>query len=905
MSKAKIIIIILSVALLSGGIWFGYSYFSKSLVIVEHPFDAIPDNNAFIMEFSSGAAMEKFLESDVEFLPVLFDKANNDSLFSVFQDLGDKMSDNPDFGGIWNSSKLYFSAHFMGLDDFSYLITVYSKSAVKSEVLKSFLETYGQVSKVDMEGAEVFVLNPLGTNIKVYVSQNKGVTTISLQSSLMQKVIFLLQKGVLASDDPMISRLIKMSGQGDAHLYINHDFFYRFLSQYAPNYRENVKLFNNLAARSEFDIRFQNNFLLLAGYSIFLDSTETYSKVLAENSSIAVTHFNILPINTLFLAYQGAGNYEKFYHSMQHFGSGNKNLSVSDLEQKFDFNVEENILPWINGEVSFCITSGPGGISDNSFSVLTTTDIKEAWQQLNKIADNADLNNNQIPDTLNYRAYPIRKIDIPYFVPAIFGNQFSSLSNTYITEIDNYIIIANSQAGLKRFIDLHLIGQNLSSKSDFESFSQYRSSKMNLYFYFDLKYYNSFYKSFLGEKLDTLFQSIELNPNNFDFLSLEISAEDNGAYTSLVLSSKANSENEEMMPISWQVALDADIQGEPFIFTNHNDGKREMLIFDSQNFLYRIDEEGKLQWKIPIQEAPMSNISVVDFYKNGKFQYIFNSANYLYLIDLNGNRVDQFPFKLPATAIGSMSLMDYDGKNDYRVLIPLVDGKLHNFTLERKPTPGWEEPVFDRKYISPVEHYRLGSKDFLLFEDTLGNVVFANRRGESRIEAKLAFTNNPKTDFFIAGKGNNSRLITTDLLGRIIQIDGEGNVEKTSFSELSPNHIFQYCDYDFDGHKDYVFYDNHKLTIYDSDKELIFDTVLVDFEIDKILSIEMNTFDSISLILHNRIDNSLVFITTSGKVINSKEFISKKSFLIEEATNNKFLRLITINKRIVSNFLIK
>lgn len=906
MSKVKIVIIISSILVVFALGWFAYTTFSKTLAVVNHPFDAIPDNNAFIIEFETGQKISTIIESDTGFITKLFGTTAKDSVFGSLFQIAKALNSKEDFSALWQNSKIYLSAHFMGLDRFDYLYTIYPAGNIGKDDWIMFLKKYGDARIVQFEGEDIVSFKINNQKINWYISINKGVVSIASNQILIQKVLFQLHDDNIISQNPSVARMIKMSGQGtNIHLYVNHDYFYRFLSQYASNYRQELKMFKAISDRSEFDVKIKNQLILLTGYSIFNDSIDSYTKIFATNKSVEVSQFSIIPSNTVFLYFQGAEDFKKYYSEVKKMKDTFKKSTKEDFERKYQFSIVNNILSWIKNEVSLCITSSGSGQSVNTYAVINSTDSKESVQQLQNIANRMDILNNQQPDTLVYRSYSIRKIDIPFFLSNIFGSAFNLISRTYFTNIGNQIIISDSKLALQQFIDSYLIGQNINSKSDFSSFNQYRSEKMNMYFYLDINAYNEYFHNYIDNNLDSLLSALNLKINGLGFVSVEISAEENGAFTSVILGSQNNITSDELMPVSWQEALDADIYGEPVMITNHSNNSREIVVFDVQNNLYRIDQEGKLQWKIPVLEKPMSTIEMVDFYKNGKYQYIFNTANYIYIIDLNGNRVENYPYKLPLSAIGSMSLMDYDNQLDYRVLIPLSDNKLHNFMLVQEPTPGWNEPDFSGAYLSPVRHYRLGTKDFLLLSDTTGNVVFANRRGEARIEAKLAFTNNYRTDFYKIGTGSQARLVTTDLLGRIIKIDNEGNVDKISLGDFSQNHLFLPVDFDLNGKSDYAFYDNNRLTIYNSDNNVIFDTLLASMYFDYIVPVSGVTTDSLKLVMHNSSDNSLVFVTSNGKIINKKEFYSTRNFIIEEATKNSLLRLITTNKRVVSNFLIK
>ncbi|MBN2745088.1 MAG: DUF3352 domain-containing protein [Bacteroidales bacterium] len=903
MGKIKIFLIVIALVLVSGLVWYGYSFYAKSTSQIKHTIDAIPENAAFIIEYKSMNDLNIFLKADTGLVSNFLGNQQIEKITSLIDLVTKSSHSNPALVAILQNSPVFVSSHFMGLDKFDYLFSIGQFGDLNLVDVESHLKEFGSVSKHSIDGSEVLVLIENASNNRFYVSINQGVLSVSQSSVLMQKVLFMLQNKVQPSNDALVAKMLKLGGQTQAHIYFNHLYFYRFVSQFAPNFREEVKKISAFAQLSEFDVVSKNDLLVMSGYSIFSDSNQSLCKVISRHSAVDVTHFKVLPINTVFLMYQSAKDWLP-YHLEKKAVFSTSSTSENSLLKEIGFSVENQLFSWVNGEVSLSASSTSNGGEFDFYSILSTTDGKEASQQLNLLADKADLHFNTVPDTTSYRGFKIRNIAVPQLLESLFGDMWSVFQNHYFVEIDQYIIFANSSESLKRYIDYFLLEQFLTENVNFKSFSNYRSSRMNLFFYADMAAFDGMFSSFFTIE-DSLKASIPQDALNVGFISLEVSGEENGAYTSIVVGSSQNKDLDASDNVGWQKALDANIYSNPYIMVNHQTNKREVLVFDNQNFLYRIGDNGHIHWKIPILEPPMSAVVMVDFYKNGKYQYIFNTANYIYVVDLNGNRVDNYPFKLPYSATGSLSLMDYDNRLDYRILIPLADGKLHNFTLDARPTEGWTLPEFSENHLTPVRHYRLGNKDFLLFADTLGNVVFANRRGESRMEAKLAFTNNPSTDFYQIKDNGLQKLITTDLLGRLIKIDANGNVEKSTLVEKGTKHFFLVKDFDFDGANDLVFVNDQKLSVYSLSGTLIFDSLYADVNIKAIFPINKVLSDSVSLLFLNESNKSIGFITPNGVISTLTDIRTDKSFLIDEATKNEKIRLLTSNNHILSNYLIK
>ena len=502
MSKVKVLIIAVVVIILGVGGFFGYQYFTRTIISVDHPFDAIPDNNAFIVEASSLDDLHKEVLADSSFITNLYFKNSSDSSANIWDLLSKEIENSQSLSTALRSSHVYISSHFMGLDKFHYLISMGIIQHFDVNDLTKLLQGKGSLTVHDFEGFDLYSFKANQTNKMVYFTFNKGMLSVSLHRPLIEKVIFTLKSDISISGEPIIARLIKMSGETPLNLYINYKYFYRFLSQFATDYRDEIKQMGLLAERSELDVQLLDNYLLMTGYSIYSDSMDAYFQQLRGMKPQPMSSLNIVPYNTMFLSYTGVDDYMDFYNKSIDFFNPKLAAKRQKMEDKYGFGVEKNILSWVNKEVTFCITGCDWkNSSDHSYVIVAVTDIKEANQQLAKIAEHVEEINNLPPDTISYRAYKIRKIAIPFFIPNIFGESFDNLSRAYYTTIGNNVVFAGSSASIKQFIDSYLVGKTLAEEPSFKDFSDNLSDKSNLFLYFNMKYYNRYFSHFLNSEV--------------------------------------------------------------------------------------------------------------------------------------------------------------------------------------------------------------------------------------------------------------------------------------------------------------------------------------------------------------------------------------------------------------------
>jgi len=188
----------------------------------------------------------------------------------------------------------------------------------------------------------------------------------------------------------------------------------------------------------------------------------------------------------------------------------------------------------------------------------------------------------------------------------------------------------------------------------------------------------------------------------------------------------------------WSVSVGSPVIAGPFLLTDHLSRTKQVLVQDKKYRIHLITCTGKVLWQRELDGPIMGGVQQVDRYKNGKLQMVLNTADRAYLIDRNGENVTGFPLDLPEKASAPLSVFDYDGRKDYRVLVPTVEARVLNFDIAGKATEGWTPPRTPAVCTLPVEHLRIRGKDHLLLVDRNGGITVLDRRAAPRYTPKLA-----------------------------------------------------------------------------------------------------------------------------------------------------------------------
>lgn len=87
-----------------------------------------------------------------------------------------------------------------------------------------------------------------------------------------------------------------------------------------------------------------------------------------------------------------------------------------------------------------------------------------------------------------------------------------------------------------------------------------------------------------------------------------------------------------------------------FTVTNCATGKKNTLRQNGDNSLSLVDHQAKQLWKISFP-GKICGVAEIDYYSNGKIQFLIPQGRQLHIIDRLGREVKQFPIALPSEAV--------------------------------------------------------------------------------------------------------------------------------------------------------------------------------------------------------------------------------------------------------------
>ena len=719
-----------------------------------------------------------------------------------------------------NNKNIFISGHVSGVKSTSLLFTTTNKE-IDYQKANTLLQTvFSDYKTTEKAYEKTKIINYSKGNNVICFAIHQGVLMIANSSILIEKSVRQFKSGKSLLSDLGFKKLLKTSDKDlDANIFINYSEFGKAISTFSGKIFSPVKSFNNFGSWAEVDLNIKNKGLMLNGFSMVNDSTNSYLNTFINEEAQPLSASTILPENTgmmLYLSFKSFASYypkfEKNLAQKQILYKHQKN--ILNINKKYNFTVESDFFSWIDKEICLFSTEGSSENYKENFGLaIQSSDIQKAKRGLKSIHNSTNSNSE-----IDYQNFKIKNLGLTNFFDLTLGQQFKWVTKSYYTILEDYVVFANSESNLKHIINSYLRGKTLVKNIPFNTFYNQFNNKSNFFFYNNFKKGSHLWNGFLNNELADLFTAQKDSLEKLGAIGLQINNQKKMFYTNIFLNYGGEKESQNLSLT--ECKLDTSYSLKPWIVTNHNTKEKEIIIQDNANKIYLISSIGKVIWKKQLNEKIVGNIQQVDRYKNNKLQYTFATTNKFHQIDRNGKDVQGYPVMLKASVTKGVTVLDYDKNRNYRIL--LTQGKnINNFNIEGILVKGWEFKSNAEIVVRP-QILQVAKKDYIITADQSGNIRALNRKGEDRIN--LNTTLPKKSSNFHIWKNNvlsNSGVLATDSLGTIHFVKLSDELETFTIKPLSKNYKMFFNDFNGDNVLDFVVHDDYKVEAFKTNKQII------------------------------------------------------------------------------------
>lgn len=707
-------------------------------------------------------------------------------------------------------------------------------------------------------------------------------------------------------NNPTFKEVKNTAGKNvDANIFINYQQLPAFFNHLTNTQKKDgLNIFSNLTDWSGLDLLIKKDELLFSGFTSTSDSTNKYLNLFRNQEPQSFEMLKIIPSAVTLIHHFGIENMNHYFSGLQKFiieqNSTESTLQkIENLDKVLKSDAEKSFILHIGSELALVsLATNASSFKDYSYAIIKSKNLQEIKSYLNKMATK----NSGSKYIKNYLDHAIYKINIQGFLPLIFGSSFEVIQGFSYTFIDHFLIIANSSSAIEKYIRLYKNGTTLNLDSDFINFSDKMAEKSNYYFYFNINRGLNLLEYFASKNVYNFLLENASIIKNYQSFGLQFSQQENGLFTNFALNYKPHtkSKNDGV----WQADLENEISGKLYHVNNHQNKNLFTIATDTQHQIYLFNHEGDRLWKHKMDGPLQSNIYEVDFYKNGKIQYLFNTKNSLYLIDVLGNSVSGYPHKLNVPATNGIALFDYSNNRDYRIVYAGTDKKIYNYNISGEEVSGWAQSSTTTFVKSEIQHLVGNNRDYILLADEQGTTRILSRLGKDRILFKTKFSKAKNSKFYVNSTNKKGLFLTTNSRGKLTYIASNGSLQYSDFGEYSANHFFIYEDFDHDGHKDFIYLDGKTLKIFNR-----FKAEILHHDFTSVIktppTIFKGTDGNCVLGVYSSTDQKINLFNKNGPIESAENIIGNTNFSITDILKNGSINLLIGSDKSIKNYFIK
>ncbi|MBK7108696.1 MAG: hypothetical protein IPH61_05995 [Bacteroidetes bacterium] len=628
-------------------------FFMRPGGIKSEPIDAISSNALIVIDAKNLAAIENNFFSapqwnDLRSIKLLNDLEVGTQLLNNFSDT------DPDLKNALATGKIVASAVTVNAGNAEYIFACKTSGYRLKKLTWTLDDNTAEVQSYSSNKELVYSYKIPG--IKVSCAMVGNIFLFSTSAVLVESAISQIKSSTGLNTDIAFKNIYNQSIKDTIpNVFINLE----QLSFYAGSFlkKDYYKASQQLAGFTSWislDLKFSESGIGISGYA-------SSSKINAVLSGYTNAEFNFDDVDN-FLIRNTAFAFQ-----------GNSALGIFENRKNTSSNIKSDWGTWLGTSFTYAISQPyDASLNNKSYIIMQVIDEDLALKSLSILSENSSSNYNQ------YVIYTIPKTEIMHAISG-FGK---GPETVYASVVQGYILVSTSINQLMNVIDAYVNQQTLKQDKDYENLKSQVASNCNYSVYLN--------PALMSALVQNTFASDSANAfpfQKYNGLLMRFSATKNMHIVSgdILYASKAKQQS----GIAWKTQIDNPILNGPYTVFNHISGKENIFLQDTALQVYLISPDGSIEWKRKLN-APLTNkLYTIDFYKNGKKQILFAAADGIHMLDMLGRDVEGFPISVTTEVTSPLSLIDYDGKGDYRMFIGCQNGNIYGYYKDGKPLPGW------------------------------------------------------------------------------------------------------------------------------------------------------------------------------------------------------------------------
>lgn len=777
----KVLIVIVIGALLAGAGWGGFLFWKQSRITI---WSFVPESSILVFEPNDFTYLwrpddKRKIVKNLKSLPEL------DSIQQVISRL-DSVT-NHQFSKVVDQGHLLISFH-QNTNESLAALYILEVQELQQHSLLSDLQQYVRDSLNFVQSAR----NYQDYVITEFKKEKTSFTYIFHKNYLIASFSpFLVEDAIRMITDSRVNtyqetelRVAKVAQgtQGSGRCYINTNYLNKLAGIFANPVEIDTTPLRWLTHLMYLDLNIENDKIHLSGFAVNDTSKINYLSAFDGIRGVGFDMKNIVPATTSYVLHASVEDVSQWHIGLKNYWRKHEPsqlTQIGELENRFDFNIND-FYEFMANEVGYFVLESSRSFESDLIFCIEHNSEELATQFFESLAQKANTDSAMYLE--NYAERQIKHINIDEIPARLFGSMYAGFSSSYYFIDGSYVYFGNSQKALEILID-DIDNENtwrrsvrtnafLESTHEDANFSMFVKSNGALNQVG--KVLNENWAKYLKEN-KTILSQIEYGAVQFTHVDGEY-------YTSLLLQHPGELVK-QIKPQSFEVQKQQgfanNLISKPFAVRNHNDRTLEMMVQDEAFTLHLLDANLKPALKIPLKGKLKSKIYQIDYYKNGKLQYLFALDKTVHMIDRTGTYIPGYPLTLKSeNTISELSLIDYDKSRNYRIMVADSKGNYYLYNKAGKLLDGWNPKKMGSSPATLGRHVRVQKNDYMLLVQQNGIFQNLNRRGEARAGFPIDLKGTISQDYFIS-KGNkpaNTEISALTDLGELVSFNLAGVV---------------------------------------------------------------------------------------------------------------------------------
>jgi hypothetical protein len=725
----RIAFTVLLISAIACGTW-GYLYLSNLKRPTVSPLSVLPDSCYVLLETKSLHELsEKLNQGNLLWEELL--KADDIKQFNKTLQKADSLISNSNASNAFGVQAVYVALY---KNKKSPLLAAFNLADINTnDLFIAFLEkSYAAKKQGDKNS---FVYECKQPDYTFYVYANAGLVVFSGDATFLQNAIQ-SNKNTLAQNKLFTEAFQTSDKESDVNMFVHLPCFYN--AGWDNFFKETLVNKNRYGAKKEAwvsaDVSITPSELNTQGF-LSNDSSAFYNTLKNQETVSFKTILSVLPYNTLRFQSISISNYKQFIERSYANNANKRKSNLHSYSNKTNADAQMQLEKFV-GDYAV-LFKARGSDSDEDYGLIHVSEENLAFEFLKAVSDSVFQTKDSV--TIYHDAEQ-----------NLFSNlcgRFFDKKFLYAVSIDNGILFSNEVSALLDYKNIVSERNNLLDNERVVNFIEKNLSTESTYlFYADVFKNKEVITNAVSKDINKI---LSQSPEMLDkYESVALSVQKLKSNLFFKACANFNPKNKLYQNTLWETLLDTDLYKNPTLVRNHLTDEKELVCVDAKNNLYLLSNTGKILWKRNIIEKILGEIHQVDYFDNDKLQLLFNTENYLYLVDRNGKNVSGFPIKLNTPATNGLTMFDYESNKNYRLWVSLKNNTTICYAINGKKLVDFT-PVNN---TGEVKRIVFQQKDYFILIDSSGKIDIVNRKGEARIKMKSKIAEGVQTVFIEEGK---------------------------------------------------------------------------------------------------------------------------------------------------------